>query len=252
MIYNERHYKKFQDILSNIGGLGSFILLVGFFINSLISYYVILLDTEDLVFNIEKLNFEQDKSMRKPITIIKENKTIFNVKNINNTLQNSNFPLFMNDYKNENEKGVEPFKLFITNKNIANKKNKFPKKNSCSQYRNPPIFQENTKIKQIEKSNSDNLIKRISLEKSFFEIKDKNNEIIQKPITKQNFTWFSYIKYIILFKRKNSKIKFYENFRARILSEENFWQNNLEIYKLLEFCNIENNNLSETNEIKKK
>ena len=151
MIYNERHYKKFQDLLSNIGGLGSFILLVGFFINSLISYYVILLDTEDLVFNIEKLNFEQDKSMRNPITIIKENKTIFNVKNINNTLQNSNFPLFMNDYnKNENEKNMEPFKLFITNKNIANKKNKHLKKNSCSQYINPPIFQENTKIKQIE------------------------------------------------------------------------------------------------------
>ena len=254
MIYNERHYKKFQDLLSNIGGLGSFILLVGFFINSLISYYVIILDTEDLVFNIEKLNLEQEKPMRNPITIIKENKTIFNVKNNNNnnTLQNSNFALFMNDYnKNENEKNMEPFKLFVTNKNIANKKNKYPKKYSCSQYIKTPLFQENTKTNHIEKSNSDNLIKRIDLEKSFFEIKDKNNKVIPKPITKQNFTWLSYIKYVILFKRKNSKIKFYENFRAKILSEENLWQNNLEIYKLLELCNIKNNNPSEVNEIHK-
>ena len=259
MIYNERHYKKFQDLLPNIGGLGSFILLIGFFINSFVSYYVILLDTEDLVFNIEKLSLDRDKIIKSPITITKDNKTIFNVKNknINNTLQNSNLHLFMNDYnnynnnnKNEKEIKLEPFKLFITKKN---KENKHGKKYSCAQFAKTPLFKENLKIKQtiLSKSNSDNLIQRIDLEKSFFEIKDKNNNVIPKPIQKQNFTWFSYILYIILFKRKNTKIKFYENFRAKILSEENFWQNNLEIYKLLEFCNIKKNSLFESNEINK-
>ena len=46
MIYNERHYKKFHDILSNIGGIGIFILLIGVFINSFANSYVIILDTK--------------------------------------------------------------------------------------------------------------------------------------------------------------------------------------------------------------
>ena len=86
MVYNERHYKKFQDLLSNIGSLVSFIWLIGFFINSFVSYYVILLDTEDLVFNIEKLNLGKDKPIKKSVTIAKEKKTISidKNKNINN------------------------------------------------------------------------------------------------------------------------------------------------------------------------
>ena len=132
MIYNERYYKKFQDLLSNIGGLGSFILLIGLFINSLVSYYVILLDTQDLIFSIEDLNFNKVKLIKKKITLEKE--INFQIKNKmnnnnNNTLQNSNYPLFIND-KIENEKSYEPFNLFIINKN-KNKINN-SKKNSIS------------------------------------------------------------------------------------------------------------------------
>ena len=39
--YNERYYKKFQELLSSIGGLGSFVLLIGLFLNSLFTYYII-------------------------------------------------------------------------------------------------------------------------------------------------------------------------------------------------------------------
>ena len=148
---------------------------------------------------------------------------------------------------------MQPFKLFVTNKNQKNKDDKYSKKYLCVQFADNKIFKENKKLKLINlvKSNSDNFLQMKDLEKSFFEIKDENNKVIPKPVKKQNFNWFSYILYIILFKSKNSKIKFYENFRAKILSEENIWQNNFEIYKLLDYCNIQENIPFETNEIKK-
>jgi len=234
-IYNERYYKKFQDLLSNIGGLGSFILLIGLSINSLVSYYVILLDTQDLIFSIEELNFEKGKIFKKPITLEKE--INFQIKNNmnNNTLQNSNYPLFIND-KVENEKSSEPLNLFFINKNKINNK----KKNSISYSSKNKMITEYKKVNHIKipKSNSNNIINKINLEKTFFDIKDKNNNIIKKPIKKEKFSWFSYILYIVLFKSKNSKIKYFENFRAQILSEQNLMQNNLYIYKLLEYYNI--------------
>ena len=237
MIYNERYYKKFQDLLSNIGGLGSFILLIGLSINKLVSYYVILLDTQDLIFSKEELNFVKDKLFKKLITLEKE--INFQIKNNmnNNTLQNSNYPLFIND-KVENDKSSEkPYNLLIINNN-KNKRN-YKKKNSISYKTNNKIITEK-KINHIKisKSNSYNRINKVNLGKSFFEIKDKNNNIIQKPIKKEKISWFSYILYICLFKRKNSKIKYYENFRAQILSEENLMKNNFDIYKLLDYCNL--------------
>ena len=154
------------------------------------------------------------------------------------SLHNSKYPLFINDYNNnnENEKNTELFTFFIN----KNKKNKKGKRYSCSQLVNNKILKEyrkNNLLKRV-KSNSVSEIKKYEFEKSFFEIKDRNNNIIPKPIEKQNFSWCSYILYVMLFKKKNSKIIFFENFRAHILSEENFWQNHLDIYKLLDFCNI--------------
>ena len=58
---------------------------------------------------------------------------------------------------------------------------------------------------------------------------------MKRPINKQRFSLCCYILYMVLFKSKNSTIKFYDNFRAQILSEENFMQNNLDVYKLLEY-----------------
>ena len=85
---------------------------------------------------------------------------------------------------------------------------------------------------------NNNTFKDIDVKKSFFLIKDKNNRVIEKPIKKQNFSWCSYILYMIFLKNKNHKIKFFENFRAQILSEESLMQNNLDVYKLFEYFNI--------------
>ena len=260
MVYNERYYKKFQDLLSNIGGLGSFILLIGLFINSFVSYYVILLDTQDLIFRIEELNFVKGKSIKKVKTFLKEKeKEIIcdtnnnnNIYKINNTLHNSNYPLFMNDKTENEKKSFESYNLFIINKNKNKIKN--GKKYSCAYSVNNKILTEYKKENpiKINKSISDNRITKVNLDKIFFEVKDKNNKVIKKPTKKQKISWCSYILYLVLFKNKNSKIKFYENFRAQVLSEENFLQNNLDIYKLLDYCNIKRTSPYEVNKFQNK
>lgn len=246
MIYNERHYKKCQELLSDIGGLGSFILLIGFFINSFFSYYIIILDTQDLIFNIEKLNTPKYDHLKKQRTLIKEKEKIFTIKKIKNnnndiqnfSLQNSNYLLF----KNENEKNTEFPKLFI--------KNNRERKNSCCLPVNNKVVAENKNFNFSQNCKSNSEVEKNQNNLQFFEIKNTNNIAIPKPVKKQQFNWCNYFLYILLFKSNNSKLKFYENFRAQILSEENIVQNNLDLYKLLKFCGIKKPNIFENDEMK--
>ena len=53
----ERHYDRFQDFLSDVGGISRIITTVAFYLNILINYYVTLLDTEELIINRDKTNF---------------------------------------------------------------------------------------------------------------------------------------------------------------------------------------------------
>ena len=57
--YYEREYKRLQDILSDIGGIGGIILIIAEVINSLISNFIILLDTEKLFINIGNNNINE-------------------------------------------------------------------------------------------------------------------------------------------------------------------------------------------------
>jgi len=49
MNYNERRYKRVQDVISSIGGIYQFIMVVSFCINSLFNNYITLSDTENLL-----------------------------------------------------------------------------------------------------------------------------------------------------------------------------------------------------------
>ena len=49
MNYNVRTYKRIQDVISNIGGIYQFIIVVSICINSLFNNYIILSDTEILL-----------------------------------------------------------------------------------------------------------------------------------------------------------------------------------------------------------
>ena len=69
-------------------------------------------------------------------------------------------------------------------------------------------------------------------------IKEKQNKIANEPNEKQNFNWFSYLKYMVLCGKNNPKISFYEDFRTKLISEENIIQNYIDIYNLLEVNKI--------------
>ena len=52
--YYERNYKRLQDVLSNIGGLSRVVLIAAILINTLVSYYIILLDAEEMALSLDK------------------------------------------------------------------------------------------------------------------------------------------------------------------------------------------------------
>ena len=78
--YYERHYKRLQDILSDIGGIGSIVLMAAEAINYLVVNYNILLDTEELVLKADESNFKKGL-IRKPTIYRKANQIWFHLKN---------------------------------------------------------------------------------------------------------------------------------------------------------------------------
>ena len=100
------------------------------------------------------------------------------------------------------------------------------------------IYQSNNYDKRkYEKGNNINNDKKsnLNIKYNMNKFEQKNNiykndeeEIFNQPNEKQNFTWFKYIKYILYCSRNNSAISFYEQFRAKILSEENIFQSYLD------------------------
>lgn len=92
--YYERNYERFQDLLSNIGGISSFICILVLFINDFVCNFIILLDTEELVINIDKQNFKKVQIQHKPTILRKASEILnppkFKTKNKNNSNKNNN------------------------------------------------------------------------------------------------------------------------------------------------------------------
>ena len=65
--YYERTYDRFQDLLSDIGGISSILMTVAYYINLFVNHYIILLNTEELIINTHDFNYgEKRKYQRKP------------------------------------------------------------------------------------------------------------------------------------------------------------------------------------------
>ena len=260
--YYDRNYERFQDLLSDIGGINSFIIFIAKIINTLVVHYIILLDTEELVLDTDKYNFAKEKFHSKP-TILKKASEILNppkfrnnkFKNhtINKKQQNSVFQILLRERLDLNafnnniniDAKSEPFKhLNFRNANEFNLSRNLEKKqtNNCIIPMN--IFKEennNIKNENIDKkiiSDSKNI--SMTIKDSIHELETEIKQEENKPIKKQNFSFFNYIFYILTCKKINPKIKYYENFRRQIISEENIIQNHINIFKLLSECNIDN------------
>ena len=119
MHYYERTYKKIQDVISNIGGISEVIYFLSIFINYLYNNYIIIYDTQKLLFssidekkNIRN-NFSLNTSKVNPINIYKDKLNV-------NTGENSEKGIF-NDISKDIENNA------ISHKN-SNKKVSFSSK----------------------------------------------------------------------------------------------------------------------------
>ena len=264
MQYYERNYQLFQDLLSEIGGFSNIIILIAKAINYFWINYIILLDTEELVLNSDRQNYEKVKIESKP-TILRKASEILNPPK----LSNKNYNKKTNDIKQSSiskvllKDKVDICKMCNNNNelksNISKNSNKKSNNlNNNENYEDKKLDLEsysdnisNLRARNIDinsSSNKDNSIKNLiesksnSFKKSLNEIDTDVKGLKYKNLTKQNFTWIKYMIYIIFCKSNNPKINFYETFRTQIISEENMIQNHLNIYKLLKKNNIKNLN----------
>ena len=254
--YYERNYKRLQDVLGDIGGLSSIVLLIAETINSLVSSYVILLDTEELSLSINENNSNKDKLEKKPI-IFKKSNEITNPpkRKYNYSIQNNNqLPSYNQKFIKE---GIDIYQnIKIENENDEKYKNLFLKRNEILK----DYYSNNKKVDDIKVDKNNN-----KYTKRIFELRRKENEFKENKIKninykiitrqkdldeakiineKQDINWFKYIRYIICCKRRNSKILYYEEHRAQIISEESIIQDHLDLYKLIDICKLDTDKIN--------
>ena len=128
----ERNYDRLQDLLSDIGGVSSIVVTLGYYANLLIHNYVIVLDTQDLVLTRDSDNYKGRTLKRKPTILRKANKIAFLQKKENKNKDDqqkqssSNIQGFMKDdsetikniYKRNSKR--ENTNIYITRKSILN------------------------------------------------------------------------------------------------------------------------------------
>ena len=258
MHYYDRKYKNFQDLLSDIGGLGSLLLNLAYFLNILVSNFVILFDTEGLLDDIES-------SKRFSKNIIKNNV-------YKNLIQNKALTL-TNDNNENNDNKASPIRKTRSQINIS----EMPNNGSYSS--NQIIYVDNSNINKIRKSNiskSNNNLIYPRIKKGGKTIRFKKNSVIQNlPInlfninekiertsnlkknsliknikfkymvdlssikknkaknTNKRMKFCEYISYFFSCGKFHQKISCVDEFRTRIISEENLILNYLNVCKLL-------------------
>ena len=260
----ERTYDRFQDFLSDVGGISSIIMTLGYYLNLLINYYITLLDMEELIINRDEINYRDTKINRKPTFIRRINqiknppkklirspqkkfpssiKRINNMNNIynSNDIQNEEFDINNKNLKNQegtitkiyfNKNHVENYGMENAKNSMSSKQFIMDKTSSINNYINKKDYSKYNTYGE-EKENKEESEKSV-------ESKNKENEENkgELPIKKQNFNWFKYMLYLISCQNNNKTIDYYENIRTSLISEENIFQNYLDIYKLLKINGI--------------
>ena len=265
----ERNYDRFQDLLSDIGGISSIVVTIGYYLNLLIHNYIIVLDTQDLVLSRDHNNFKEEETRikRRPTILRKANQIMRSSKKLNkhsfieelqeNSSSSSNYPKFMKEEtqnipnNNENEKKDNIY--LNENKSKKKKKIKISKDiNSDSKEASGKQINDNSQNSKIyneegvkSRNNAKGIIKNNKeINELFFKkIKINGDDFENRPLEKQNFNWFKYIWYLIRCGKNNKKIAYYEDFRAKLISEENIIQSYLDVYRLLKENNMQKINI---------
>ena len=249
--YYERNYDRVQDILSDIGGISRTVSTFAFIINLLVHKYIVVLDTQDLVISKEQKNYNGRDVNQRPTILRKANDIMFPPRRRTNQLQKH-----QNDSQNQQSTNYrrllkDPVDIYnnIDSRNENNDLNKnfFFKRNNRVKYNSYNIRKEGGDMKNKNyqdnnvggygrntsnegKTNSGGATEK-NLKDENIAQKNEEFDIEKRPLEKQNFHWCKYLRYLLCCKDDN-KIKYYEDFREKIISEENIIQSYLDIYKL--------------------
>jgi len=153
---------------------------------------------------------------------IKEEKDL-NIYNIRNIASNNS-----NNYYYENNRDENYLKIKEQN-SLANK-DKYIKRRKIN-YGNNDLTG-----RAIRSNSKRNLNEDIPYD--FIISKNVNTDCENRPLKKQKFNWFHYISYLICCQKNNPKISYYEDLRAKLISEENIIQSYLDVYLLLKTYNL--------------
>ena len=198
--YFERCYKTIQDVLSNIGGVAQSVMSIAIFLNIFINKYIILSDIEELLIN-SNISINEVYNQKTKIK--------FKNKNFNSNIKNDENPTVKQIDEERNDITPET-------KEDINDKNNISIKKQISQN---AFYHEEKNYK--------------------FEVSDiinnrENKEINSNYINNNSFKKISFLDYVkFSLGKKNKNIKFYENFREKIISVENLVRNHLNINNLI-------------------
>ena len=257
--YYERTYDRIQDILSDIGGISSIVLTIAGILNLLIHNFIVILDTEDFALNTEQENYDSRELSRRPTIFKKANEVMYPPRRPYQARkqaygkdpqqqQSSNYQRLMKDgvdiYPNMNSRDEksEQFKnLYVKRNNLVNR-NKEGSKDSSYQQGNSGGYSgygggkgHSNRGNYRQGGDNYNTMARNLKDENTTEKKD---DFENRPLEKQNFNWCKFLGYLICCGRTDQKMKYYEEFRAKLISEDNIIQNYLDTYKLLKHCNL--------------
>ena len=259
--YYERTYKKIQDVISSIGGIYQVTVVIASIINRLYNKYIVLCDTEMLLFYsiyTEKKTFI--KKQKSPPCIVHENKEPreFNYneqkKYLNSdiipkkTAKISNVKISKINEGKPNDETINSNKTDI----ILSRNYKISNSNTdCGDKSEDQFIQELNKLSKAyyEKKTPINLEDKKSIE-NIYTI--SNVPTVRVKPTIKNIPYFpkekkenrKFINYLIFFfscKNKNKYFKVYEDFRTNIISEEHLIRNHLNIYNLIKISQRKRN-----------
>ena len=179
--YYERTYKRIQDVISNIGGINQAITIIAIIINKLYNNYIILCDTENLLFStvdLEKYIYKKDSNKLRA-SKVKKNKI---------------------NKKISEEGKISKEKQNVKNNKIINKTDSIILKSKNVTFNNDEIDKSKGMLNELDNNS-----------------KIKVNEIITIKSKKKKF-FLNYIFFKLTLEKKNSYFKMYENLRMRLLS----------------------------------
>ena len=212
--FYERGYQKIQDCLSNLGGVYNAVNIVFFMINLIINKYITISDTQ--------LSLNTSVNIKPNFGKISNRNSVS--KNFDQKLTSDFSYNKIDNFRNKFIDKIEDKKGIYNTQEITSKENAFI------------TSKEDTKDKNIV----EDLNQYSNINISFDKTKLRTNKT--KEINEKYFKFISYIFYKYTCGKKYEFYSVYENFRMKILNEENLMRQNLNINNILKI--IENQTLT--------